>query len=61
VGAYTDSRGNDFIRKEIAHFIERRDGYPANPDVSRCNLCKGGVSWGEDAHMCKLQVDCCFV
>ncbi|KAF5832917.1 alanine aminotransferase [Dunaliella salina] len=32
VGAYTDSRGNDYIRKEIAHFIEARDGYPANPD-----------------------------
>jgi hypothetical protein len=34
VGAYTDSRGNDLIRKEIANFIEIRDGYPANPDVS---------------------------
>lgn len=34
VGAYSDSRGNEYIRKEIAHFIEARDGYPADPDVS---------------------------
>jgi len=33
VGAYTDSRGNLAIRQEVAEFIERRDGYPANPEV----------------------------
>ena len=27
-GAYSDSRGLPGIRKEIAEFIERRDGYP---------------------------------
>lgn len=32
VGAYTDSRGAAGVRKEIAEFIERRDGYPSNPD-----------------------------
>lgn len=32
VGAYTDSRGSAPIRKEVAEFIERRDGYPSNPD-----------------------------
>ena len=32
VGAYTDSRGAAGVRKEVAEFIQRRDGYPANPD-----------------------------
>lgn len=32
VGAYTDSRGSAGVRKEVAEYIERRDGYPANPD-----------------------------
>lgn len=32
LGAYTDSRGALGIRKEVAEFIERRDGVPANPD-----------------------------
>ncbi|KAK3262800.1 hypothetical protein CYMTET_28364 [Cymbomonas tetramitiformis] len=32
VGAYSDSRGNGLLRKEVAAFIERRDGHPSNPD-----------------------------
>lgn len=31
-GAYQDSRGNMFVRKEVADFIEARDGHKANPD-----------------------------
>lgn len=35
VGAYQDSRGNPHVRREVAKFIEDRDGVgPANPDVS---------------------------
>ncbi|GMH20743.1 hypothetical protein Nepgr_022585 [Nepenthes gracilis] len=33
LGAYTDSRGIHGIRKEVAEFIERRDGYPSNPEL----------------------------
>ncbi|TPX39958.1 hypothetical protein SeMB42_g06172 [Synchytrium endobioticum] len=32
VGAYTHSQGIAAIRKDVARFIEDRDGYPANPD-----------------------------
>lgn len=32
IGAYTDSRGSAGVRKEVADFIERRDGYPSNPE-----------------------------
>lgn len=32
VGAYSDSRGSPGIRKEVADFIEARDGYPSNPE-----------------------------
>jgi len=28
VGAYSDSRGTPAVRKEVAEFIQRRDGYP---------------------------------
>lgn len=31
VGAYSDSRGAMGVRKEVADFIQRRDGYPSNP------------------------------
>ena len=31
VGAYSNSQGFDFVLKDIADFIERRDGYKANP------------------------------
>lgn len=32
VGAYSHSQGIPLIRKRVAEFIEKRDGYPANPD-----------------------------
>lgn len=32
LGAYTDSRGSAAVRKEVAEYIERRDGYAANPE-----------------------------
>ncbi|KAA8498084.1 Glutamate--glyoxylate aminotransferase 1 [Porphyridium purpureum] len=31
-GAYQDSRGNALVRKQVADFITRRDGFPADPD-----------------------------
>ncbi|KAF8782672.1 alanine aminotransferase 1-like [Argiope bruennichi] len=31
VGAYSDSTGVEVIKQHIAQYIERRDGYPANP------------------------------
>ncbi|KAK4371870.1 hypothetical protein RND71_007254 [Anisodus tanguticus] len=33
LGAYSDSRGIPGVRKEIADFIERRDGYPSDPEL----------------------------
>ena len=35
LGAYSDSRGSEGVRKEIADFITRRDGYPSDPNVRR--------------------------
>ncbi|KAK0498881.1 alanine aminotransferase [Armillaria luteobubalina] len=32
VGAYSHSMGVPFIRKNVAKFIEERDGYPSSPD-----------------------------
>lgn len=32
VGAYTDSVGLNFIRKQVCDFIERRDGFPAKAE-----------------------------
>lgn len=32
VGAYSHSKGVPSIRKSVADFIERRDGYPSNPE-----------------------------
>jgi len=32
LGAYTDSRGSAGIRQEVADYIERRDGHPADPE-----------------------------
>ena len=29
IGAYSDSRGNAFVRQEVADFITRRDNVPA--------------------------------
>lgn len=31
-GAYSHSKGVPFIRQSVADFIERRDGFPANPE-----------------------------
>lgn len=45
VGAYSHSKGIPLIRKSIANFIEKRDGYKADPE--RIYLCAGasnGVS-----------------
>ncbi|EYU28421.1 hypothetical protein ABFS82_12G120800 [Erythranthe guttata] len=33
LGAYSDSRGLPGVRKEVAEFIERRDGYPSDPEL----------------------------
>ncbi|XP_047318808.1 glutamate--glyoxylate aminotransferase 2 [Impatiens glandulifera] len=33
LGAYSDSRGLPGIRKEVADFIERRDGHPSDPEL----------------------------
>lgn len=32
LGAYTDSKGNPYIRQEIADFITKQSGQPSNPD-----------------------------
>ncbi|PVG01621.1 putative alanine transaminase [Serendipita vermifera] len=32
IGAYTHSQGVPFIRKNVAKFIENRDGYPSDPN-----------------------------
>jgi glutamate--glyoxylate aminotransferase len=32
IGAYSDSRGNPFIRQEIADSIQRQTGMPSNPN-----------------------------
>jgi len=31
-GCYSDSAGLELIRKHVAQYIERRDGFPSNPD-----------------------------
>ncbi|XP_068333215.1 glutamate--glyoxylate aminotransferase 2 [Pyrus communis] len=33
LGAYSDSRGIPGVRKEVAEFIEKRDGYPSDPEL----------------------------
>ncbi|KAL2666692.1 hypothetical protein AAZV13_01G024900 [Glycine max] len=33
LGAYSDSRGLPGVRKEVAEFILRRDGYPTDPEL----------------------------
>lgn len=48
VGAYSQSQGAPGIRKSVANFIERRDGYPADPE--NIYLC-GGASAGVNALM----------
>ena len=32
LGAYSDSQGFPIVRKNIARYIEQRDGFPSNPD-----------------------------
>ena len=32
VGSYTDTIGLRIIREDVAKYISRRDGYPADPD-----------------------------
>ncbi|EFJ23041.1 hypothetical protein SELMODRAFT_145611 [Selaginella moellendorffii] len=32
VGAYSDSRGLPGVRQEVAEFIQKRDGYPSDPE-----------------------------
>jgi hypothetical protein len=44
VGSYSDSRGNPFVRAEVAAFIGARDGHAANPDVRR-GAAGGGAAW----------------
>lgn len=48
VGAYSQSQGAPGIRKSVANFIERRDGFSADPD--HIYLC-GGASAGVNALM----------
>ncbi|KAK9027720.1 hypothetical protein V6N11_067543 [Hibiscus sabdariffa] len=43
LGAYSDSRGIPGVRKEVAEFIERRDGYPSDPEFI---FLTGGASIG---------------
>ncbi|KAK9117249.1 hypothetical protein Sjap_016196 [Stephania japonica] len=43
LGAYSDARGLPGIRKEIAEFIERRDGYQSDPEFI---FLTGGASVG---------------
>ncbi|KAL0327290.1 UNVERIFIED_CONTAM: Glutamate--glyoxylate aminotransferase 2 [Sesamum angustifolium] len=43
LGAYSDSRGLPGIRKKVAEFIERRDGYPSDPELI---FLTGGASIG---------------
>lgn len=48
VGAYSQSQGAPGIRQSVAEFIERRDGFPADP--ANIYLC-GGASAGVNALM----------
>lgn len=48
VGAYSQSHGAPSIRESVANFIERRDGFPADP--SQIYLC-GGASSGVNTLM----------
>lgn len=41
VGAYSDSKGALFLRQQVAQGVERRDGFPCDPQV------RGGGSGGE--------------
>jgi alanine transaminase len=43
LGAYSHSKGIPFIRKNVAEFIEQRDGYPSDPE---CIFLTDGASDG---------------
>lgn len=45
IGAYSHSQGVPYIRKNVAAFIEKRDGYPANPNHI---FLTAGASFGVD-------------
>ncbi|XP_065065372.1 alanine aminotransferase 1-like [Rhopilema esculentum] len=50
VGCYTDSQGIEFVRKSVAAYIEKRDGYPADPgNIFLTNGASSGV---------KLMLEC---
>jgi hypothetical protein len=45
IGAYSDSAGALVLRQQIAEALERRDGWPANPDeiyLTVCCCCMAG-------------------
>ena len=42
VGCYTDSQGIEFVRKSVAAYIGKRDGYPA--DLGNIFLTNGASS-----------------
>jgi len=42
MGAYTgNSKGHEFVRKEVAKFIEKRDGSAVKSDWNNISLCNG--------------------
>lgn len=44
VGCYSDSAGLELIRNHVAQFIERRDGFPSNPnDIVLCAGASEGI------------------
>jgi alanine transaminase len=44
LGCYTESQGILTVREDIAAYIERRDGHPANPsDIYLCNGATEGI------------------
>lgn len=44
LGSYTESQGLVTIREDIAAYIQKRDGYPANPsDIYLCNGASDGI------------------
>lgn len=43
-GCYSDSAGLEIIRKHVAQYIERRDGFPSNPnDIVLCAGASEGI------------------
>ena len=44
LGCYSDSAGLELIRNHVAQYIERRDGFPANPtDIILCAGASEGI------------------